>query len=307
MADQYKDVKAGFLGVESLEPEREISEATAQRLRYYRRYLESGEYLTGLKFQQIDRQAGLWFYDGEVKVFMPVAESLRFRPEADGLGYVKINKLERTYTVLVTDVNEEEAMVTVSYRAAQEKERPVVEHAIDEALKSGRTYRSKAIVTKICDPRDDGISIKAYVDIGGVGTSGVLWIADWADARTPDLRAVTHVDDVIDVVVTGMEDRTYRGRKVYHVSRRDAIRSSWEGIDEKLAVGQGAAVICVSEPRAGSNYFLGRIDGIRDINCICLLPRGGNMHVIKDQRYKGRVITLDPEHKSIRIRILPDD
>lgn len=69
-------VLAGFLGIDEKDVMSTDDAEMKNRLDQYRKNMENGDILEGMRFTQLEKSEGMWFWDGDVKVFMPATEHL---------------------------------------------------------------------------------------------------------------------------------------------------------------------------------------------------------------------------------------
>lgn len=302
---------AGFLGIDEKDVVSKRSVETAEKLSLYERYRESGEILSGMRFSQLEKKTGMWFWDGDIKVLMPATEHMCYRLEDPEKAFVTERFLGRPYNVKVIGVDRDRKVVRVSYYEAQETVRGAFEKAINESLEKGTPYVTKAIVNNVetlYDFKGDVVrQYKLQLSVGGVGTNGYLWIEDWSESFTPSFEGVVKKGDVIDVAVTEkLKDprTTYKNHEGYRCSRKLVEHSPWIGLEDRIGLRDVVDVICAEPPNdRHRNYFWGSIPGIEGLFFPCFLPKGSGMYVYKGFSYRGVVTGFSPDERILRILI----
>lgn len=303
---------AGFLGVEPGEAAGGTADTAAATLARYRDVMERGAILKDVRFTQLEKSSGMWFYDGEVRVFMPATEHLCYRPDDPSAAFVAPRFIERPYNVLVTAVDEALCTVTVSYYEAQQKFRRPFERQIRASLAKGVPFRTKAIVNHIEYRRNDlGDPIKQdkiQLSVGGVGTNGYMWLGDWSEGYVPSFEFVVRKGDVIDVAVTEVLDsRKYKDHQGFKCSRKLVEPSPWTRLSDRIAMYSVVEVVCAEEPDSRHpNFFWGMMEGTRDVFFPCFLPKKQQMRVRKGCRYYGTVTAFDPAARTLRVTVRPE-
>ena len=290
----------GFIGQAAM-PEKNDAVSVNERLSFYKKKMASGEILDGMEFTESDKFEGLFVYDGDIKIVMPLVERYKEAPHGDRERFAGLSDLKRSYAVKVVGVDEnmEQPVVTVSFVKAQDELRPYAIREIDEALARGEETEVNAIVNYLYVDSQKETCEKLYLDILGLNISGRLMCSEWADCYVSDLRAYAKRGDVIPVRITGKDKvGEHFKRTVYHCSRKKAVPSMWSKIDRYLKLNANVRVKCVAMKKG---YFLGVIDGIPDMSCVCLFPKTFEVKVGRE--YYGYVSTLRPEEKILRVQV----
>lgn len=302
-------VLAGFLGIDEKDIVNTGDAETRNRLDQYKKNMEDGDILEGMRFTQLEKSEGMWFWDGEIKVFMPATEHLCYRPDKPEDAYVAGRWLDRSYNVKVIGVDYDAKTVSVSYYEAQETIRAAFEKAITDSLAKGIPFRTKAIVNNIQSTKNAAGDIlsqrKLQLSVGGVGTNGYLWVDDWSENFTPTLEGLVSVGDVIDVaVVEQLPKATYKGHVGFKCSRKLVEPSPWNRIKERFSRLSVVMVTCV-EPmnEKHRDYFWGSLAGIPGMCFLCRLASDVHIPIYKGLTYRGTITTFKPDDKKLIVTI----
>lgn len=309
LLESYEENSGSFLGI--MPGTEDIYEKKS--LQYYRKCMERKTVLKDIVFTMVDRHAGLWGYEGNIKIMMPLAETIDADGRAGSDLYVSYDHLKRSYSVLVYGVNEEENTVLVSYVRARNLLRPAKIEEIRRALQRGETPRVRARVTKLCEAtpgdspqrRDAGRIRMIYIDIWGLGISGRVHERDFLDGYVPDMRFFVGLNDIIWVNVReeGFMMKNGRKRVRFECSKKAAEDSSWDYIDIKA--GMQLRISCITSGAGAGRFFRGSAlldDENRKVVCHYLAPRNIRMEVGK--KYIARVRKFDREAKKLDVEIL---
>lgn len=253
----------GFLGKE----EKTVVKDKESRLEHYKEVFAKDEYIQEFRFSRCDFSVGLFGYDGDVEIFLPVDEVMH--PRAKKESYVTFANLDRVYTLKVLSIDEEKKRVTVSFFKAQEKLRDAEVLKIDEELANGKHPVRKGVIYGLMLERETGYRRACIVDILGLGIYATLNVRDWSGFFTPDLAAVVKQGDVIEVAVTGKTVRA--GMNSYTCSRKECVKEDTEEFAAKFPVKSGVTIKCIHRE---NNRFVGQVVGYDDVFCYCYYPAG---------------------------------
>lgn len=278
----------GFLGKE----EKSAIKESESRLGYYMDLFKHDRAIELFRFTRCEFEEGLYGYDGDVEIFLPVDELIVGRK--DKQSYVTFSNLDRVYNLKIIDIDESKKKVTVSFFKAQEVFRVEEEKKIDAELAAGRHPVVKGTVKALL--RDDyGHRNAALIDLLGLGIYGTLKCAEWSVFFTPDLTDVVKVGDVIEVAVI---DKTKLSKmSAYSVSRKECADDRMDEFIEKFPVGSGVTVKCIMRKQ---HVFYGQIVGYERAFCMCYYPRERKIEVGK--LYAGFVKSAEPG-RSIKVSI----
>ena len=273
---------------------------TKQTLDKYEEYLNSGKIMEHVRFTAREKMDGLYYYDkGDVTVHMANEEIVDMRYAGD-----LSSSMGREYAVVVTEVDRENRRVEVSFRKAQDKQRPGIIAAINRNLKEGKVFKAAARVMYVyCE----GGKNFAFLDIYGLGIRGILLAKVWGVNRTEDLSSVLKRNDIIDVVIKGKTKLSKEGDEQYSCARaNDAKVNPWNGLAERFPENRNVIVRCTSKK---DHYFLGQVEGAEGITAYCFYPElpgkysGVHVKVVEQQYYYGHVRRVKEDKMIFRIAI----
>lgn len=295
----------GFMGAgEVPKKEDELAKSLKERqsekvLEDYEKKLQNNE-IFEIMFTQQDYDIGLWSYEQGVKILLKNEEL------ADGkFRYLLHGALARPFSVKIKDIDKENKIVNVSFKEAQKEVRPRIIEEINDGLKSKQKIVVPARVRFINTEGD--VSTFCYVDILGLGISGILRREEWSHEHVKDLRDVTKTGDVINVAIQGESKKSTLAAPRFICSRKATIAApsnekNWEKIEERYPRFTHVVIKCITR-REG--FFIGRVVGVDDApSAYCLYPDyDKGIYVGTGRFYAGYVKTVDEEKKIFRIKI----
>lgn len=288
---------------------------------YYKKMMEEKERIE-IMFSVIDRYDNLIAYAGEVTIKMLNKNIKGYRSRISD----RASCLSKSYPVEITAVDEGSMTVHVSHTAVKEVPREQAVGRIESLLGQGKNVRVKAEITDVFDNTDSGkVRQIVYVDICGLGILGRIPIKEWANAYTPNLKREAVVGNIVDVVITGMNqsvrqdganvrvtkenEELYRDvpkRTVFNCSRREYHKLTgydpWELALKKLSAGMTVRFTVVDSSKARRSFFA-EIDGIPNFNAIGSFPDGVE-YVPVGTEYSGFVSKIKPDTRYLRVRCL---
>lgn len=215
---------------------------------------------------------GLYIYENDVRVQLPAEEF--------GNGqYRRRALITKSYPVIVTSVDKDNKVITVSSRAIMNVAQCKYTEAIDASLASGEYF-----FTRVRVEANDKIRKRLIVNIAGVAIPGYIPIAEWSHTFIRSFDGLVNRGDIIEVAIIkksriGHSDGYMCSRKIV---RDDGI---WNNIEEMYPAKSNVVITCTSKTR---NSWFGSIDGLQDIEVYCEYPNGGNS---TDQ--KGRPLFIE--------------
>lgn len=309
LLDMYRESSKSFLGM--MPGTDGIYEK--KTIEYYRMCLENKTILRDMVFSMMEKHVGLWNYEGTIKIMMPLAETVDVDDTTVSELYVSSDHLNRSYSVLVYDVNEEENIVLVSFVRARNLLRPAKIEEIRRALLRGETPRVRARVTKLCEAtpgnapqrKDAGRIRMVYIDIWGLGIHGRIHERDFLDGYVPDMRFFIGLNDIVwvNIFKEGSMIKNGRRKARFECSKKDAEESPWDYMD--LKNGMRIRVCCLTIGRRSENGTYGSAlldDGNRKVVCRYYAPRNIRAEVGKE--YIARVKNYDRAEKRLTTEIL---
>lgn len=306
---EYDLLEDGFLGVVPGEEDANKPKG----FEFFRSCMEEKRILNNVMFTMQQTHTGLWFYEGEIKVMMPLNEVVDVNETTQSEIYVSKDHLKRSYSVIVYSVDEANSLVLVSFVRARNKLRPAKIAQIREALERGENPIVKARVYKLSEvTNDEGMSSRdlgrirmAYLDIWGLGINGRLHERDFGDYYMPDLRHFVSLNDVLTVRIVKEGYMLHKGRRKvrFECSKKDAERSPWEFI--KLAKGVNVRVKCITPGKGGGEVVRGSamFEGAgAKITCHYVAKRNIRMEV--GRSYTAVVTKFSREAKKLNVDII---
>lgn len=176
--------------------------------------------------------------------------------------------INKEYAVVVTGVDTEKKLITVSSREIVDVAKAKFTEAIDAALDRGDKFYVRARVEGI---RTKQAGSRVYINIAGVDIVGYIPINEWSHSYTHSLKYVAEKGEIITVAVIG------RGKmgetEAYICSRKDGVDDDvWKDVETRYPVGSNVVIVCTD--RRSHNWF-GRIQGLTDIEVYCEYPDKG--------------------------------
>ena len=312
MADSIK-VDVGFLGtalgaVTDGGQNVKVGARTERTLDKYEQMMKNGELIHGVQFAQGLKDKGLSRFEDDVEIFLPIEEILRGGKRA----YLSVAHFSRLYTVEVIGVDREAKRVTVSFLKAQERVRPAILRQIREAVQNGTALKTQARISHICD-KEGRVGAYAYVDILGLGISGIILAKEWNAGYVKDISKYAKVGDVINCVITGFNPRRGEdGFVEFLVSRKLLIGDDpWKTIEERFPPRSRVIVTCIG---MYPHNFVGKVDGLEEVAAYCYYPKPGATSSLTGQpivikeggRYIGNVSKVRPDKKQLQVRIIDE-
>src|SRR5699024_8719233 len=130
--------------------------------------------------------------------------------------------LNKTLTVKIVDLDQEQNRLILSHRAVLEQEANKEKEALLESLEKGQVI--EGTVQRITD-------FGAFVDIGGV--DGLVHISELAHAHVDKVTDVVSEGDKINVQVLSVDPESER----ISLSHKNTLAGPWENISERIAEG----------------------------------------------------------------------
>lgn len=300
-------VNQGFLGTlrglseSELNPRHNLKEG--QTLDKYERIKNAGELIDVIQFTQGQADKGLFKYENGVEIFLPVEEIRR-----DKKKYLPMQYFSRVYTVEVMDVDRENKRVTVSFLKAQDRSRPEVYKQISDAVKAGKKVRAQARIDWICN-KEDRRGAYAFVDIFGLGITGIVLAKDWGYGFVKDISNYAKTGDVIDCVILEYNKRGSKDFAEFRVSRKLALNEDpWENVAERFPLKSRVIVECIG---CYENNFVGKVEGQEELAAYCYYPKPGRISSITNEefvvrvggKYIGNVSKVDPVKRQLQVRV----
>ena len=216
--------------------------------------------------------------------------------------------LVKEYPVVVKDVNHETKTIIVSHQLALSLAREKLLKDIVKGLEEGTPVRTKARVDFIRESTTSNHFLQ--LNIGGVGLRGHLFKNDWSTCYTSDIRSFAKVGDIIDVEIVdvlapknykiGNEITTSSKKVVFHCSRKNTITfNPWEGIETKYPVGTTVIITCVHKD---TGKFFAKVDGISELNALCLYPDTDAFYIREGGRYQAFVKKVIEDEKVLILK-----
>ena len=306
IAEMQMKVKNGFLGTlrgvteSELNPRQNLKEGVT--LDKYQRIMDAGELIDVIQFSQGQAEKGLYKFENGVEIFLPVEEIRKDKK------YLPMQYFNRVYTVEVIDVDRENKRVTVSFLRAQNRTRPAVYKEISEQVKAGKKVRVQARIDWICR-KEDRVGAYAFVDIFGLGITGVVLAKDWGYGYVKDISNYAKIGDVIDCVIIEYNKRGSKDFAEFRVSRKLALKEDpWESVEERFPLRSRVIVECIG---CYDNNFIGKVEGLEELAAYCYYPKVGRISSITNEefvvhvggRYIGNVSKVDAEKRQLQVRV----
>lgn len=267
-----------------------------------------------IKFATASALGKLSIMDGPVRIRMNPQEmdgpvwSTRTRAlMKDGRKYTTM-LLAKTYRVRVVKVDREHMIVFVSERAAHEDLKKRVIDKITELLSTGKHVAVPARVIGVCPHAKNLIMIS----VGDIGIPGVIRKSEWARSYISNFEEAAKPGKMITVAVTGGAKwndaygihRVDKNSHIYTCSRAEAmLKDPWEGVEEHYPVKTGVRVRCV---HVAYERFFGEIDGLEDINALCVISDNADVTLEIGREYLGYVYMVNEKEHKLKIRIIEE-
>ena len=139
-------------------------------------------------------------YDGNIKIMLPYSDY--FTGQKKGSKDMKRHAASVIRTpriVLVTEIDEEQNIVTVSYRKAVAESRKMAAASLDKKLEKGEHVRLSGT---IIDVYGEGSKSFAVIHLDN-NLRGTILCREWNNDYTPDLNELGIIGQKTEVVVTG--------------------------------------------------------------------------------------------------------
>lgn len=222
-------------------------------------------------------------------------------PEIEGKKYnpyYRHKKIDRHYSVIVTDVDFEKKIVTLSHHKAKNIGKEILKQRLLKALENKENIKVKARVMFVA------YNNRVYLDIGGVGLLGYVPIDEWSHVYVENLEDEVKNGDIIEVVPMKYKPKQkVNGKKkneAFICSRKETLPDPWIGIEEKVPRYSTLVVECTDKK---PHMFFGRTEGL-ELNIYCEYPEPErNIVVLEGMKYKGFVYNVSEEKKLLKVRI----
>lgn len=268
-----------------------------------------------IRFATASSVGNLSLMDGNVRIRMrpkemdgPVWSTKTRSIMKEGRRYTTM-MLARTYRVRVVKVDRTNKSVFVSERAAHADLKERVIDKISELLKSGKHAVVPARVIGTCP----SMSSLVMVSVGDLGIPGVIRKENWARTYVSNLTQAAVPGKMISVAVTGTAKWSDRyginavdlRSTIFECSRAETITEDpWKGVEEHYPVNSGVRVRCMN---VSYGRFFASIDGLEDINAVCVVKEDENGPIVTPQigrEYLGYVYMVDEKKHHLKIRII---
>lgn len=216
--------------------------------------------------------------------------------------------LDRPFPVMVKSIDHAENVVYLSNRLARETTRKKLIASVLNGIKNKQPIRTKARIAFVRTAKDGEKFVE--LDLAGVGVIGYLFRNEWSTCFTSEISMFAKVGEIIDVeVIDVLAPREYKigeqtdttSRKfIFKCSRKNAIDfNPWEGIEDKYPVGSIVSITCVDK---SSGKFFAKVDGLDEVNALCVYPDGNNINIRVGGRYEARVKKVNEEKKGFILK-----
>lgn len=227
----------------------------------------------------------------------------------------KLASLEKSYPVMVKDIDYKNRIIFVSYEMAREVKRVELVEAIMQGFSEKKFIRTKARVGKVhMDSRGQSF---LQLNLAGLGVRGYLFREDWSTCYTSDISGFAKQGDIIDVEITEIiAPKSYANGKeltqipknlIFRCSRKNTIDyNPWDGIDKKFPVGTMITIVCVSKT---PHTFFAKIKGQEEINVLGFYPEDNkkeNFYIRIGGCYQAKVKKVNEATKLLTVKPLKE-
>ena len=281
-----------------------IGKKVSEEKRVEERYmaLMKDKKVFNLLFSKANSEGDLIAFDSGCQIVMKNEEVEGRKYDVSKRAY----KLDLSYNVSVSSIDEEKHIVYVSHILAKEDDKGKLLVAIKEALQSKEECQLPCRVIKV-------YSNIILLDIGGLGIPGFIDAKEWSPSYTRDLTKVVRRNEVITIgILRAAELKNAKKKKyfpkitseVFECSRRMVIKvDPWLGVEDKMHEGDIVRICCVD--KIASNYFA-TVDGFPEINAYCYYPDKDSklqaVDIILGQTYEGYVKKVDEKERILRVK-----
>ena len=258
-------------------------------------------------FSSADQKGNLKINHNGWLMEMPNAECNINRKEYD-VKY-KHHMLNRQYNVMITQIDEENKKIMVSYALVARILRQHVMQKIMTQLEVNKKKptEKKSILLPGKVTRIDEESGYIFLDLCGYQITGCVKPTEW-DKQQNGENILPKIGESYDVVVYSagrIVSGNMNGLKVFYCSRRRIVSNEWDGIQERYVKGDIVNVTCVRINKA-SGTFLGKIEG-EDIPVLCLYSvfknKGNEDLIVRNGVYQAKVIKVSEEKRRFIVNV----
>lgn len=219
--------------------------------------------------------------------------------------FSKSEALNKTYNVVVIDVQEDEKLVYVSANVANAEPRAKMRKLLDDGI-ANKSY--KVVKARVVGITSDKDHVKGremcLLNLGGLGIMGVMRLGDWSKCFTSSFQPLVKKDDIIRVAVVDTMRWSSADDPVYVCSRKALIIGDpWEKIEEKLRVRDVVRVTCTN---CRQTHFFGKIEGFEELNAYCYYPDDEDDMIEEGKTYIGMVAKVNEKRKELKVRFPKD-
>ena len=169
--------------------------------------------------------------------------------------------------VLITNVDEDNRIITVSYLGAIAVERMALKKSFNDRLDRGEVIRTQGVVV---DVRGNATQSYAVVRIKDSNLKALLWCNRWSPAYVADLKEKATVGMVIDIDIIGYNKSHVDSRCTYICARDTTLGNVWEGVEKRYSRGDVVNVTCEHK---WEGFYSGSIAGENELPIRMLPPQ----------------------------------
>jgi len=209
-------------------------------------------------------------------------------------SYHRAKKMNKHYSVIVTDVDKETGLVTLSYDQAKKIAKNIMKNKLLNSLQKNEKVKLKARIMFV------SYNKRINIDIGGVGLFGYIPVDEWKHGFEYDIKESAKPGMIIDIEILKYKKPIEGKKEAFICSRKNMLPDPWKGIEQKVPKSSTLIITCTDKKE---NKFFGKSEGI-DIDIYCEYPDAERKIVInKGLKYKGYVYAVSEERKLLKARI----